>query len=219
MSNRPLSSHSRGPSAQSDGTPRLSLLKLDGWKSTDAPFRYATFARCLSPETGEQILRWLETDAPWSLTETDFYEQHEFSCWDSPDPVASFLTSDAVLAGVRNTMTALFGTDYDNDVNVVFHRLVPPQRIGIHNDHLSGEETHRLIIQLNRGMADGDGGVLMLFNSDDPADIHKLLRPVNLSGFAFEISAASHHAVSQVHGGARYTLIYSLHATRSHEAA
>ena len=216
MTSRPLSSHSGGPGARSDEAPRLSLLELDSWKATDAPFRCATFARCLSAEIGEQILSWLETDAPWSLTQTDFYEQHEFSCWDSPAPIATWLTSDTVLTGVRNTMTAIFDTDYDNDVNVVFHRLIPPQRIGIHND-LAGEETHRLIIQLNRGMADGDGGVLMLFNSDNPADIHKLLRPVNLSGFAFEISAASHHAVSQVHGGARYTLIYSLRATRSND--
>ena len=60
----------------------------------------------------------------------------------------------------------------------------------------------------------------MLFNSADPTDIHKLFRPVNLSGLLFEISAASHHAVSQVHGGARYSLIYSLRAIpRSSDAA
>lgn len=216
MTSPPLSNHSGGGGARSYEAPRLSLLELESWKATDAPFRYATFERCLSPETGEQILSWLETDAPWSLTQTDFYEQHEFSCWDSPAPIATFLTSDTVLTVVRNTMTAIFDTPYDNDVNVVFHRLIPPQRIGIHND-LAGEETHRLIIQLNRGMTDGDGGVLMLFNSDNPADIHKLLRPLNLSGFAFEISAASHHAVSQVHGSARYTLIYSLRAARSND--
>jgi 2OG-Fe(II) oxygenase superfamily len=192
--------------------PTWPLPQLADRSVTDMPFRYATFSRCLSPDTGDAIMDWLEETAPWSLTQTDFYEQHEFSCWDSPSPVASFLTSSEVLHIVRSTMGDIFGRSFEQTVSVVCHRLVPPQRIGIHNDSLAGQESHRLVIQLNRGLTDTDGGVLMLFNSDDPADIHKLLRPVNLSGFAFEISADSHHAVSQVHGGARYTLIYSLTA-------
>ena len=64
-----------------------------------------------------------------------------------------------MLEAVRNGMTAVFDSAFDDEVNVVFHRLLPPQRIGIHNDYLAGEETHRLIIQLNRGMSDSDGGV------------------------------------------------------------
>jgi hypothetical protein len=62
-------------------------------------------------------------------------------------------------------------------------------------------------------LTDADGGILMLFNSDDPSDIHRLLRPIHRSGFAFEISSTSNHAVSQVYGGARFSLIYSLRAT------
>jgi hypothetical protein len=52
----------------------------------------------------------------------------------------------------------------------------------------------------------------MLFSSGDPADVHRVLRPQHLSAFAFEISPDSFHAVSQMHGGARYTVIYSLRA-------
>ena len=90
---------------------------------------------------------------------------------------------------------------FEDAVDVVCHRLLPTQKIGIHNDYLVGQETHRLTIQVNRGLTDTDGGVLMLFNSNDATEIHKLLHPLSLSGFAFEISADSHHAVSQVHGG------------------
>ena len=177
-----------------------------------SPFRYATILRCLSPELEEGLLAWFETDAPWRLTQTDFYEQHEFSCWDSPSPLAAFLTSRGVLDLVNAEMTEIFDRRFEDDVDVVCHRLLPTQKIGIHNDYLIGQETHRLTIQVNRGLTDTDGGVLMLFNSNDPTDIHKLLHPLSLSGFAFEISADSHHAVSQVHGGERFSVIYSFRA-------
>jgi hypothetical protein len=174
------------------------------------PFRYATLLHCLSPELGDALLTWFESDAPWHLTRTEFYEQYEFSCWDSCSHLASFLTSSEVLEVVRTEMGEIFDRRFEDRVDVVCHRLVPTHKIGIHNDYLFGQETHRLSIQVNRGLADSDGGFLMLFNSGDAVDIHKILQPLSLSGFAFEISADSHHAVSQMHRGARYSLIYSL---------
>jgi len=178
----------------------------------ERPFRYATFRECLSTRPGDEILRWFENDAPWRLKRTEFYEQYEFSCWDSTSPMASYVTSSMVLEVVRAAMVEVFGRSFEKSISVVAHKLLEGQRIGIHNDYLAGEESHRLVIQLNHGLSDDDGGFLMLFNSDDPADIDRAMRPVHLSGFAFEISPASFHAVSQVHGGVRYSLIYSLRA-------
>jgi hypothetical protein len=178
----------------------------------ERPFRYATFRECLPTRPSEEILDWFESDAPWRLKKTEFYEQYEFSCWDCTSPIASYVTSSAVLEVVRTTMMEIFGRSFEGSVSVVAHKLLDGQRIGIHNDYLDGEETHRLVIQLNHRLTDEDGGFLMLFNGDDPADIEKIMRPVHLSGFAFEISPASFHAVSQVHGGVRYSLIYSFSA-------
>jgi hypothetical protein len=178
----------------------------------ESPFRYATFRECLPARPGEEILRWLASDAPWRLKRTEFYEQYEFSCWDCTSPMASYVTSPTTLDAVRTTMMEMFGRKFENSISVVAHRLFEGQRIGIHNDYLAGQESHRLVIQLNQGLSDDDGGFLMLFNSDNPADVHRVMRPTHLSGFAFEISPASFHAVSQVHGGVRYSLIYSLSA-------
>jgi hypothetical protein len=176
----------------------------------ERPFHYATFRECLPTRPGQEVLGWLESDAPWRLKRTEFYEQYEFSCWDCTSPIASYVTSPTTLDAVRTTMTEMFGRNFENSISVVAHKLFGGQRIGIHNDYLAGQETHRLVIQLNQGLSDDDGGFLMLFNSDNPADIHRVMRPVHLSGFAFEISPSSFHAVSQVHGGVRYSLIYSL---------
>jgi 2OG-Fe(II) oxygenase superfamily len=193
-----------------------------GWPPPDlssravntTPFMYATLIECFTPHIGEQVLEWFETDAPWVPKRTDFYEQYEFSCWDSASPAASYLTSRDVLAAIHIAMTEIFGREFESNVSVVCHKLVRGHRIGIHNDYLDGEETHRLTIQLNRGLADDDGGFLMLFNSGDPADVHRVLRPQHLSALAFEISPDSFHAVSEMHGGERSTVIYSLRARR-----
>ena len=115
--------------------------------------------------------------------------------------------------GLRRAIGNHFGKHLGPRVELVAHKLVEGQRIAIHNDFLVGGETHRLTVQLNRGLDDEDGGFFMLFNSFDAADVHRVLRPVSGTGIGFEIGPHSHHAVSRMHGGERYTLVYSFHAT------
>jgi hypothetical protein len=183
-----------------------------GLEVFDSPFAHAMFETCLSVVTGGAVLSWLETDAPWRLKQTEFYQQFEFDCRDSRSAVAAFLTSSLALALVRSQMVEIFDKDFEDEVSVVCHNLVPGHRIGIHNDYLDGEETHRLVVQLNRNLSEEDGGFLMLFGSGDAADVRKVLPPLHLGGFAFEISKDSFHAVSRIHSGSRYSLIYSLRA-------
>ncbi len=185
---------------------------LDRRVLADAPFPHATFERCLPEAAGELVLGWFESSAPWNHVSTDFYEQHEFSCFESTDPVAEILSSDGLIGALRHELSSLFGQRLRPEATVVAHRLLPGHRIGIHNDHLEDGETHRFVIQLNRGLCDADGGLFMLFNSRDPSDIHAILRPVHLSAFAFEISPTSYHAISEMHGNVRYSIVYSFFA-------
>lgn len=177
-----------------------------------APFRYFSTDGCLALEMEAALLAWFEHGAPWRLVETDFYEQFEFDMRDAelPDPIAS-LVSPVSLDELRAKMEAAFGDALGKHVQVVAHRLVPGQRIAIHNDMREGGETHRLTVQLNRGLVDEDGGFFMLFNSDDANDIHRIMRPISGSAIGFAISPASHHAVSRLHNGERFTLVYSFY--------
>lgn len=177
------------------------------------PFHYFVATRCIDPLIEEALLAWFETDAPWRLVEHDFYEQYEFSLLDAALPErAAPLVLPMELDSVRNAIGRHFGTTLSRRIGLVAHKLISGQRIGIHNDFLVGGETHRLTIQLNRGLRDEDGGYFMLFNSFNAEDVHRILRPVSGSAIGFEIGPASHHAVSRVHGGERYTLVYSFHA-------
>lgn len=186
-------------------------LAVAGAALTNVPFRYAAIPHCLDLTYADRIMAWFEGDAPWRLVETDFYEQYEFSLSDTSAAEARLLTDTATLSTLRLEMSRLFGVEFQERVRVVAHKLMPGQRIAIHNDYLAGEETHRLVVQLNSGLVDEDGGFLMLFNSDNPRDVHKIFRPVHLSGLAFEISSKSFHAVSRMHGSVRYTIVFSFY--------
>lgn len=179
------------------------------------PFPYAVSSRAFNDEMSCNILKWLETEAPWKLVQTDFYEQFEFSFADANTPDhLTFLRGETFLADLRTEVQKQLGISLEGRVEATAHRLVPGQRIRIHNDFLPGGETHRLLIQLNRGWRDENGGFLLFFNSPDPKDVHKVFRPIHNSAIAFAISSDSNHAVTAIHNSERYTLVYSFYAER-----
>ncbi len=187
-------------------------LHLKSLESFTEPFPYFTAAAGFGERTSLAILEWLEAEAPWSLVEAAFYEQYEISFSGvSMPPRLEFLTARPFLDGLRSKVERIFGVHLGERIDVTAHKLVPGQRIRIHNDFIAGGETHRVLIQMNRGWHDDQGGFLMLFNSEDPADLHRVSRPVHDSVVGFAISDHSHHAVSTIHGGERFTLVFSFY--------
>jgi Rps23 Pro-64 3,4-dihydroxylase Tpa1-like proline 4-hydroxylase len=163
-------------------------------------------------EDSSRILSWLETSAPWHLTVQDFYEQYEFSLLDVQLPShLSFLASAETLGSLRSSVETLLGAELGDRIDATVHKLVPGQRIRVHNDFIPGQETHRILIQLNRGWEEESGGILMLFTGENPKTLTRLIVPKNCSAFGFAISPRSYHAVSTVHSGERFTLVYSFY--------
>jgi Rps23 Pro-64 3,4-dihydroxylase Tpa1-like proline 4-hydroxylase len=195
-----------------------SLVDLSSVESFTEPFDYFVSPQALREDVSTTLLSWLETGAPWKLVETDFYEQYEFSFWDVDVPLELRVFREPdFLNALKTKVEDLFKVRLGNNIDVAAHKLVPGQRIRIHNDLISDEKTYRLLIQLNRGRKDEDGGLLLLFNSSDPADIHKAFRPIHNSAIGFAVSLTSHHAVSTIHGGERLTLVYSFYGNNGDE--
>jgi Rps23 Pro-64 3,4-dihydroxylase Tpa1-like proline 4-hydroxylase len=179
------------------------------------PFTYAVSLRAFNSEISFEILKWLEVEAPWKLVEADFYEQYEFSFVDAnPPDQLKFLRDETFLNSLRVEVQKQLGVCLADRIDATAHRLVPGQRIRIHNDFIPGGESYRLLIQLNRGWRDEDGGFLLFFSSPDPADVHKIIRPSHNSAVAFAISPDSNHAVTTVHKRERFTLVYSFYLQR-----
>lgn len=191
------------------------LLRLSSLEAFVEPFPYFTAAEGFGVAVSGAILEWLETEAPWHLVVTDFYEQYELSLSTAALlPSLEFLTFPPFLDDLRSQVEEVFGARLDERIDCTAHKLVPGQRIRIHNDFLQGEETHRVLVQLNRGWHEDQGGYLMLFNSQDPSDVHRVFSPAHDSVVGFAISERSHHAVSTIHGGERFTLVFSFYGRR-----
>jgi|HubBroStandDraft_6_1064221.scaffolds.fasta_scaffold66293_4 Rps23 Pro-64 3,4-dihydroxylase Tpa1-like proline 4-hydroxylase len=174
------------------------------------PFPHTLMTDAIGDDLANAALRWMETDALWTLRVASFYEQWELhiDAEKLPAPLRP-LVSPATISQLAHAMLQPLAKQTLQLSEVTAHKLVPGQTIRIHNDYLEGQESHRLLIQLNRNWTDSQGGLLMLFGSARPEDVRRVVRPLHGSGFAFEISPLSFHAVSQVQGGERFTLVYS----------
>jgi len=186
-------------------------VSADNLSYSSEPFPHLALPAFLSPAAADQVLAWLQTDAPWRLRVESFYEQYEFSLISEDDsPASGELAGEKMVAAVRKLICEHFAVSGGLSlVDVSAHKLTSGQTIRIHNDWIGGEETHRFLIQLNDGWSIGQGGLLMLFASKAPDDVCSIIEPTHGSAFAFEISDHSFHAVSTIKSGERFTLVYT----------
>ncbi len=176
----------------------------------ESPFKHFSLVSALKYGIDNQLLQWFDTTDAWGYTETDFYTQYEFSLFDAVVPDAlQCLLDDSTIAAIENEFKKVYNSPSLQLVGVTAHKLVDGYRMGVHNDFIGDEETHRFLIQINADWNENNGGYLMLFNSTEAEDVSKIVLPLNNIGFGFEISPKSYHAVSTVYDFSRYTLVYT----------
>ena len=186
------------------------FLDLSDIALFQAPYSHFQTSSAFSDNIAGKIYDWLSDDAPWSLVETDFYEQYECSLLNVMLPSElRFLSHPASLRFVKQKMEKIFNVTLAETVEMTAHKLTNGQSIRLHNDYIGHQETHRLIIHLNPEWKDKNGGLFIICYSPEPEDIYGIIRPVYNSAVGFAISEHSHHAVSKVHGPNRYSLVYS----------
>jgi Rps23 Pro-64 3,4-dihydroxylase Tpa1-like proline 4-hydroxylase len=174
------------------------------------PFPHAVSAHVLPTSLARAVLEWFEVSAPWRLRIESFYEQYELNLHQVELPTeVKPLVSGALIPELKARLLSPLTQQRLVLTEANAHKLLPGQTIRIHNDFIGGDETHRILIQINRNWTDQNGGMLMLFSGPVVDDIARVIRPLHGSGLSFEISPASFHAVSTIHAGERYTLVYS----------
>lgn len=183
---------------------------LDSAKVKQEPFPHFSIGNVLPSGTISALFDWFRQTDVWKLVETDFYEQYEFSLLhvDLPDDL-KFLISEGTLNYIGQRYIQEFGVDGLDIVDIVAHKLVNEQRIGVHNDFINGEETHRMVLHINPLWKEENGGLLLLFNSSKVEDLSQIVKPLDNTAFGFEISRRSHHAVSKIYDYTRYTIVYT----------
>lgn len=178
------------------------------------PFPYYALNKVFTHEASLEILKWLESEAPWRLRVAEFYEQYEFSFADLELPAnIKEIFSTSALKKITSELEEAFDTKLSNCIDLTAHKLIPGQKIKVHNDFIPGQESHRILIQLNRGWSKENGGILFFYNSEDANDIHAAFLPAHNTSVVFEISPRSFHAVSTITASERYTLVLSFYRT------
>lgn len=186
------------------------MIDLSGAKVEKRPFPHFCAKSVFSPALERNLCHWLENALDWELTQTDFYEQYEFSLLHIPLPTKlGCLIEDKLVSTIREQLEVSFNVCSLELSGVTVHKLTDGQRIGVHNDFIGKEESHRLLVQINANWREENGGYLLLFNSSSAEDVSDIIRPVSNSAFGFEISTLSNHAVSTVYNFSRYTLVYT----------
>lgn len=190
--------------------PNQENLNLSSAVAQNLPFPHFSATSVLTNQLEVKLYNWFQVTAEWNLVETDFYEQYEFSLLNInvPEDLKCLIEPD-FLNIIENQFTKSFNAKGFELVDVVAHKLVNSQHIGVHNDFINGEETHRMLIQINPHWKEEHGGFLLLFNSSDSKDIAKVVSPINNTAFGFEISKKSHHAVSKIYDFTRFTIVYT----------
>ena len=186
------------------------ILNLSSTTVYNNPFPHFSSTSVFNNSFENKIYDWFKKTQDWQLVETDFYEQYEFSLLNInlPNEVKCLIEA-SLLKSIKSKFTEAFNyTDFEL-VDVVAHKLVNSQHIGVHNDYINGDETHRLVLHFNPDWKEENGGYLLLFNSSNANDISQVVSPLNNSAFGFEISKRSHHAVSKIYDFIRYTIVYT----------
>lgn len=189
---------------------QLSCIDLFAFRAEYSPFPHLSCSSVLRDNIESKLYSWFELTDKWGLTEEEFYTQYEFVLTPAelPEDLKCLISNDTIEV-IKCAFKKAFTSNTLKTVSIVAHKLVDGHKIGVHNDYINAEETHRLVIQINPEWKVENGGFLMLFNSANSADVSKIVKPLNNSAFGFEISNKSYHAVSTVRNFSRYSIVYT----------
>jgi Rps23 Pro-64 3,4-dihydroxylase Tpa1-like proline 4-hydroxylase len=181
------------------------------------PFKHFVVPQIFEAELSDDLLKWFESDAPWRYhEEKDFYEAYHVNLTEKNLPGnLTCLIDPEFVASLRGETARLFDVSFDEAVDISAHRMSPGFLAKVHTDFGSQPFTHRLLVQVNRGWSQDNGGILMFLDSESPEEItdsQEFYIPRHGVGIGFEISAKSFHAISPIAYGERYTLKYSFRA-------
>ena len=158
------------PAAAVDVADRIladDVLAFDHVVRKTTPYAHIVSPRFYTETFAETLLGWLESRQDWHLKEGILFEHYElgFSRFTHCKEIEG-LWDGAVLARLRDAVTrAYWNSRFEPDQYSRSQASFPGQFANIHTDMIP-EETHRLVVQLNRGRADDLGGTLCC--SPDP---------------------------------------------------
>jgi hypothetical protein len=190
-------------------------------RAEQCPFPHLAIPDFIEEAPAERLLSWFEDGAPWERQKGSFFDVYDFDfCKPAVPRAVEAFRSEVTLQALGEHMAMWFQVDLGPVVDIQAHRLPQGGFIDPHTDYSEREQTHRLILQVNRRLDRSAGGYLVFFADTDSLKMDQgdvVFASLHRSAVAFEIGEAAYHAVTEVRAGERYTLIYSFHALGGYE--
>lgn len=175
------------------------------------PYSFFFGTNALSQAVHDSLLSWLENLSAWKQANGGFYLSDVLGLTDAllpPSLHAWFGTSAHAL--IEAHASEAFGVRLALHGPIALHRMTAGQGVGIHSDAPAvGEETHRLVLFLCRPRPLTAGGHFLLLRGDQPSEAEVVI-PLRSNRFVgFALDGCSHHAITVVSEGARYSVVIS----------
>ncbi|GHA18954.1 hypothetical protein GCM10008090_30790 [Arenicella chitinivorans] len=198
----------------------MSLFNLENNDLVAHPFRHSTGIGVLPNNLVRDVLIWCREYPNWKhKTLPDFLSLYSNRPAQDEIPKSiSWLFSDEAFFSALRHVQKVYDVELSSQIDIQFQKMSENDYVKIHSDHHSKKkQTHRFLIHFNEGWTEENGGYFMVFGDDNGTpnlSDNRTYLPLSNSVFTFEISEKSHHAVSKVLKGDRYTLMYSFRAKR-----
>ena len=177
----------------------------------DQPYRHFLCFDTFTADQAAEMQDVLSSNLDWGVREGSFYVTYrlDLRAFFSDRSRPRFLEEE-FLFSMRDRMAEIFDVHLSDEIQVLGHRMIPGQQIGVHNDNPGlGFENYRAITQFTLDYHPEDGGSLNIHTSDSAADVYQSIRPCPNMSFGFETSARSYHSVDQVRNRNRDALIFN----------
>lgn len=171
------------------------------------PYPHIQMGPVLDADDAEEVLCWLQRCNSWRREVRTFarYDAIFLTPTVVPDE-AKPAVSRSLLGELRNTLQSRLGVNLESFALIEAHRSQQHDYIGLHTDESVNEV--RLALNLNSYWNASNGGLLSLQDRPLLPRYRVAYCPLHNSAVAFRTTTASHHEISLVKKGVRYTLLY-----------
>ena len=151
--------------------------------------------------SGLSTIKWIEA-------KKSFYIQREENL--RLNKYYQNIFSKDICIEIIEKMELFFDEKFEHEFEITAHQMLDGDYIGIHTDSNPYGESHRLTLMLNDSWDLDQGGILLALNGNSLKDIRDAWLPIANTGFIFEISESSYHAVTPIKGNVpRYSIIFT----------
>jgi hypothetical protein len=177
------------------------------------PYSYALLDHVFPLDKIESFVDYLYEATKWYSHEKVFHDKYkahfDLIDFEKQDLLNhAWVKEDSTVYQLKSFIEQQFNINLEETHAVCVNKFVEGQSVEIHNDAPQvGYSSHRFIVNLNKNYEDANGGHFYVLNAN--REIKEIIRPIINTGFAFESSTESYHAISKIKEQNRFSLVYT----------